>query len=471
MRYKSLFLLTTSAFIAFGSAKSADDLSATPAVNPTPTDIQKQTFAPLFKKVSPAVVSLYALRVERELIPFTMFGFGHFDRFEPWVQDRISQSIGSGSIITPDGLIITNAHVIHGAKEIKAVLYNRREVNVEVVLEEPECDLAVLKIKDATTPFSYIELADSDQAEAGDVVLAIGNPFGLSHTLTQGIISAVGRTHMGINPSQSYIQADAVINPGNSGGALITQEGKLLGVCTFILSKTGASNGIGFAIPSNILRPLILAAKTNQKITRPWLGLEAQGLTSAIAESLGLKEPMGAIINQIYEASPVSSSSIGVGDIIVGFNGKPLQDEGILKAMVSASAIGDDVTLDILKKATHEKVSVKIKLQGPPYINENDFYKVTEESPLKGCVLAPISAATSIAFKLGSTAKGIVIYELDLNSTARHLGLLPGDILESINGKPIRALDDVQNALKQHTRSWQFQAKRGEQTILLSYSH
>ncbi len=432
----------------------------------------KPGYAPLFKKVSPAVVSLYALRLERAPFPFAHFGFGPLDQFDVLTRQRISQSIGSGSILTPEGLVVTNSHVIHGAQEIKAITYDRREFELELVLEEPEYDLAVLRIKAPKGEiFPFLKIGDSDKAETGDVVLAIGNPFGLSHTLTQGIISAVGRHHQVVmNPSQSYIQADTVINPGNSGGPLISPEGNILGVCTFIISRTGTSNGIGFAIPANMLKPLVKAAQAGSKeVVRPWLGLEVQPITTDMAKSLGLAQTGGVMITRVQKVSPAAKADLQVGDAILKVDGQPLQDEGALMAKVHASSIDGTLTLEVLTKKGDRR-DVKLTLSPPPAIGKGDQYLVTVEGPLKGATLADLSPGAVAKFML-TRGTGVVILDLSPDSSAHAFGLKPGDVIESINGKPVRNLNQAKRFLRNPARSWQLALKRGSQSISLAFSH
>ncbi len=433
----------------------------------------KPGYSALFKKVSPAVVSLYALRLEREPFPLALFGFGPLDRFDSPTRQRISQSIGSGSIVTPEGLVVTNSHVIHGAQEIKAVTYDRREFELELVLEEPEYDLAVLRIKAPKgATFSYLEIENSDLAETGDVVLAIGNPFGLSHTLTQGIISAVGRTHqIGVNPSQTYIQADAVINPGNSGGPLISPEGKLLGTCTFIISRTGGSEGIGFAIPSNMIKPLLKAAQEGGKeVMRPWLGLEGQTMTAAVAESIGLSQPGGIMITKVYAGSPAHKAGLQVGDAIVKMEDELLVGEGALSARVMASHIGSVLKLDVLTK-NNENKKISVTLTAPPAIEATATFRVKAEGPLKGAVLAEFSPAVEARLKIYGGGHGVVIMEVAPESTARSFGLKPGDVLESIQGQRVKDVKHAKQLLSQPSRTWKLTVKRGSQTIALSFAH
>ena len=434
----------------------------------------KPGYARLFKKVAPAVVSLYAMRLERDPFPFALFGFGPLDRFDMPTRQRISQSIGSGCIVTEDGLVVTNSHVIHGAHEIKAVTYDGREFEMKVVLEESEFDLAILRMQvPQGETFAHLEMGNSDHAEPGDVVLAMGNPFGLSHTLTQGIISAVGRSHqVGMNPAQSYIQADAVINMGNSGGPLFSPEGELLGICTFIISRTGGSDGLGFAIPSNMLRPLVKAAQEgDQQVVRPWLGIEGQTITADIAKSIGLKQSGGVMVTRLQKESPADKAGLKVGDALVKVDGDILRDEGSLSAKVNTATLGQEMSFDVLTKKGDRR-SVQVTLVAPPAIEEAETYKVTLAGPLKGVTLADLSPGVAAKLRMAGGA-GVVIMAIASDSTAHAFGLKEGDVIENIQGKPVKDIAQVKRLLSKSkaTRTWQLSLKRGNQSISLSFSH
>jgi serine protease Do len=254
------------------------------------------SFAPLVKRVSPAVVNIYTTTTARvRRLPFPIPGM-------PQEGQRVQNSLGSGVLVKADGLIVTNAHVVKGAEEIRVVLADRREFDAKLITQDERYDLALLHIDTAGEKFPFLEMRDSDSIEVGDVVLAIGNPFGLNQTVTSGIISALARSAGGINDSSFFIQTDAAINPGNSGGALVSLDGRLIGINTAIYSQTGGSVGIGFATPSNIVARVVTTGEAGGRIVRPWLGITMQRVTPDIASGLGLARPAGLVVKDVYRA-------------------------------------------------------------------------------------------------------------------------------------------------------------------------
>ena len=275
------------------------------------------SYAPIVRRVAPAVVNVYAAKMVDNRNP--LFDDPLFRRFFGGPDGpQVQRSLGSGVIVDPSGLVVTNNHVIEGADQVKVSLADKREFEAEIVLHDARSDLAVLRLKDRTSGLPAIELGDSDALQVGDVVLAIGNPFGVGQTVTHGIVSAVARTQVGITDYQFFIQTDAAINPGNSGGALVDLNGKLVGINTAIYSRTGGSIGIGFAIPVNMVRVVIASAKGGGSVVRrPWLGAKLQAVTPEIADSLGLKRPAGALVASVTNNSPAARAGLRTGDLIV----------------------------------------------------------------------------------------------------------------------------------------------------------
>ncbi|MBD3625327.1 MAG: trypsin-like peptidase domain-containing protein, partial [Rhodobacteraceae bacterium] len=288
------------------------------------------SFSPVAKQAIPAVVNIYATRVvQQRLSPFA--GDPFFERFfQPRTAPRLQNSLGSGVIVDPSGIVVSNHHVVGRATEIRVVLSDRREYAAEVLLTDEARDIAVLKVK-ADAPLPALELADSDRAEVGDLVLAIGNPFGVGQTVTSGIVSAVARTQVGLSDLNFFIQTDAAINPGNSGGALITMDGKLVGVNTAIFSKTGGSHGIGFAVPSNMVRFVLAGVAKGGVLVRPWLGAWGQPVTSELAESLGRAKPGGVLVNRVYPGGPADQGGLKQGDVILAVNDRAVPDPDALR--------------------------------------------------------------------------------------------------------------------------------------------
>src|SRR5438874_4723969 len=275
------------------------------------------SFAPIVKRVAPAVVNVYAARIVANNNPFLADPF--FRQFFGAVpREQVERSLGSGVIVDPAGLVVTNYHVIDGASQIKVALADKREFEADIVLKDQRSDLAVLRVKGAKERFPTLQFADSDELQVGDVVLAIGDPFGVGQTVTHGIVSAVARTQVGISDYQFFIQPDAAINPGNSGGALVDLGGRLVGINTAIFSRSGGSQGIGFAIPANMVRVVVASAKSGGKaVKRPWLGARLQTVTPEIAETLGLKLPNGALVANITPGSPAARAGLKPSDLII----------------------------------------------------------------------------------------------------------------------------------------------------------
>src|ERR1700757_5258862 len=275
------------------------------------------SFAPVVKRVAPAVVKVYAARIVANNNPFLADPF--FRQFFGAVpREQVERSLGSGVIVDPGGLVVTNFHVIEGASQVKVALADKREFEADIVLKDQRSDLAVLRIKGAKERFPTLAFADSDELQVGDLVLAIGDPFGVGQTVTHGIVSAVARTQVGISDYQFFIQTDGAINPGNSGGALVDMSGRLVGINSAIYSRSGGSQGIGFAIPANMVRVVVASAESGSgAVKRPWLGAKLQAVTPEIAESLSLKRPVGALVNAVVPKSPAERSGLRTGDLII----------------------------------------------------------------------------------------------------------------------------------------------------------
>src|SRR5438552_10348809 len=286
------------------------------------------SYAPIVQRVQPAVVNVYAAKMVQNRNPLLDDPiFRRFFGLQGGQQEQMQRSLGSGVMVDPSGLVVTNVHVIEGADQVKVSLSDKREFEAEIVLKDSRSDLAVLRLKDSREKFPTLDLANSDELMVGDVVLAIGNPFGVGQTVTHGIISALARTQVGITDYQFFIQTDAAINPGNSGGALVDMTGRLAGVNTAIFSRSGGSQGIGFAIPANMVRVVVASAKSGGKaVKRPWLGARLQAVTPEIAETLGLRLPSGAPVASVASGSPAAKAGLKLSDLIVGIDGQTIDD-------------------------------------------------------------------------------------------------------------------------------------------------
>src|SRR5438067_8834823 len=302
------------------------------------------SYAPIVQRIAPAVVNVYAAKVVENRNPF--FDDPFFRRFfggpnSSLPREQVQRSLGSGVIVDPSGLVVTNNHVIEGATEVKVALEDKREFEAELVLKDTRSDLAVLRLKDARETFPALELGNSDELQVGDVVLAIGDPFGVGQTVTHGIVSALARTQVGITDYQFFIQTDAAINPGNSGGALVDIHGRLIGLNTAIFSRSGGSQGIGFAIPVNMVKVVVASAKSGgTSVKRPWLGAKLQAVTPDIAESLGLKRPAGALVATVTEKSPAARAGLRTGDLIVAIDGQTVDDQNAFDYRFATKPLG-----------------------------------------------------------------------------------------------------------------------------------
>jgi len=418
------------------------------------------SYAPVVKQTAPAVVNVYTKKIVQERArsgfspfmndPFFQRFFGQEFYGVP-MRKRLASSLGSGVIVAEDGLIVSNAHVIKDAQEIAVVMPDGQEYQAETVLVDERTDLAVLKIDTAGRKLPVIALADSDALEVGDIVLAIGNPFGVGQTVTSGIVSAIARTAVGISDYNFFIQTDAAINPGNSGGALVGLHGKLVGVNTAIFSRDGGSLGIGFAIPSSMVRMVIDAARNGGKLRRSWFGVSAQGLTADIAQGLDLDNTRGALITAVHPDSPAAKSGLKIGDVVTHLNGKPVEDPVALRFRAALVKLGENIVLDVVRKK--KRLRISFAAIAPPEIPPRDETALTGTNPLAGAVVANISPAVLEELddnKIG-TDSGVVITAIHVQS---RLGLDVGDVVQQVNGVDIKNVRQLTALLKQPARVW-----------------
>ncbi len=338
------------------------------------------SYAPIVQRVQPAVVNVYAAKVVQNRNP--LLDDPMFRRFfgVPGQQpEQMQRSLGSGVMVDPSGLVVTNNHVIEGADQVKISLSDKREFEAEIVLKDSRTDLAVLRLKDAKEKFPTLDFANSDELLVGDVVLAIGNPFGVGQTVTHGIISALARTQVGITDYQFFIQTDAAINPGNSGGALVDMTGKLAGVNTAIFSRSGGSQGIGFAIPANMVRVVVASAKSGGKaVKRPWLGARLQTVTPEIAETLGLRIPSGALVVNVVANSPAARAGLKLSDLIVAIDG--VADELHLDADTEGVVVTDLSDNGTAAGVGFQKGDIILSVNNQKIAKTSDLEKATRES-------------------------------------------------------------------------------------------
>ncbi|HXX26159.1 MAG TPA: DegQ family serine endoprotease [Pseudolabrys sp.] len=428
----------------------------------------RASYAPVVNRVAPAVVNVYAARMVQNRNP--MFDDPIFRRFFGVPEgggNQIQRSLGSGVIVDPSGLIVTNVHVIENADEVKVALSDKREFEAEIVLKDKRSDLAVLRLKDSHEKFPHIELANSDQLQVGDVVLAVGDPFGVGQTVTHGIVSALARTQVGITDYQFFIQTDAAINPGNSGGALVDLDGRLVGINTAIYSRSGGSQGIGFAIPANMVRVVVASAEHGGKaVERPWLGAKLQIVTPEIADSLGLKRPTGALINNIVASSPAEQAGLKPGDLILTVDGQEVDDPNAFDYRFATKPLGGTAQLGFLRagKELTAKVALRIAPESP-----RDELTIRSRSPFSGARIANLSPALADELQLRAD-QGVVILDVDAGSYASNIGLRRGDVIVAVNGKRIDKTRDLDDATRTQNRAWRVIINRGGQQISAVFS-
>lgn len=432
------------------------------------------SFAPLVKQVAPAVVNIFTRKKTQDGASSPLFDdplFRRFfgDDFLPFgrPRERMESSLGSGVIVRPDGLVVTNEHVIAGATEIIVALTDRREFGATVVLADERTDLAVLKIDVGDERLPALSLMDSDDLEVGDLVLALGNPFGVGQTVTSGIVSALARTKVGVSDFQFFVQTDAAINPGNSGGALVTMDGRLAGINTAIFSRSGGSIGIGFAIPSNMVGSVINAAISGIEIQRPWLGASGQLVTAALAESLGLEKPGGVVVTDIYPDGPADRAGLKTGDIITGFDGRAVDDPQSLLYRIAIRPVGETADLEVIRSGTTLQLS--IELQVAPETPPRNITDVAGRNPLTGARIANLSPALAgeLGFDAFAYQKGVIILAVARFSPAQQSRVRPGDVVLDVNGSPVGSVEDLIRLLDA-SQQWQITLRRGDKKLTIA---
>jgi Do/DeqQ family serine protease len=418
------------------------------------------SFAPLVKKVAPAVVNIYTKRtiVRNATNPllddpfFKQFfgnnfgGFG-FPPEEGGARKNVEGALGSGVIIGEDGLVVTNAHVVKGADQISVALNDGREFEAKLSLMDEPSDLAILRVSTKGAKLPTVTLKPSETLEVGDLVLAIGDPFGVGQTVTSGIVSALARSALSINNYNFFIQTDAAVNPGNSGGPLIAMDGSVVGINTAIYSRSGGSLGIGFAIPSEMVQTVIAAeaaGKTSGQIVRPWLGVTTQTVTSEMMEGLGLSTPSGTLISRLDPASPLAKAGVKIGDVIVTMNGKPIRDSGEMKFRMATVAMGQEAVIGVSRQG--KVFAAKVKAVPPPEEPARDTSHLSK-GLFDGATVSNINPAVATEISgLSQSGRGVVVTDVERGSTAARF-LAVGDIVMKVNGVEIKSVGDLKRAL------------------------
>jgi serine protease Do len=425
----------------------------------------RNSFAPVVKKVLPAVVNISSSKMVKtpvsempQMDPFfrRFFGDEGMGNMRPQrPRAEREQSLGSGVVVSPNGYILTNNHVVDGATDVRVTFSDRREFKARVVGTDPKTDVAVLKIEAENLP--SVVLGDSDKVQVGDYALAIGNPFGLGDTVTMGIVSATGRANLGIEDYEDFIQTDAPINPGNSGGALVNDRGDLIGINTAILSHGSEGNqGIGFAVPVQVARNVMDQILKTGKVTRAYLGVMSQEVTPAIAKAFGQAEVRGALVGDVSPDSPASRAGLQKGDIILSVNGKPVNDSAQLRMNISLMQPGTEVHLSILRSGVKTDVPVRLaelpteraKAEGPARSNGDSMEGVSVET---------LNNSEARQLGLPPTTAGVVVTDIDPSSQAATSGLQKGDVIQEVNRQPVHNTQEFERALS-HSK---------DQTLLL----
>jgi Do/DeqQ family serine protease len=435
-----------------------------PKVPPQSPSQVRLSFAPVVKKVTPAVVNVYASRVETAARN-PMFDDPIFRRFFGGGGDesRVSKALGSGVIVDPSGLVVTNYHVIDGMTQVKVALSDRREFEAEIVLRDPRTDLAVLRLKGGRD-FPVLELGDSDALEVGDFVIAVGDPFGVGQTVTQGIVSALARTQVGISDYGFFIQTDAAINPGNSGGALVDLDGKLVGINSAIYSRSGGSIGIGFAIPVNMVKSVVSAAiHGGASVRRPWLGATLQSLTKDIADNLGIDRPTGALVVTVASVGPAAEAGLKRGDLITAVDDQSVDDAEGVGFRLAVKPLGGSARLSILRSGRPQ--TLPLKLAAAPEVPPRDVLTIHSRSPFEGAQVMNMSPAVAEELSLDGASQGVVVAAVGDNSTAAQVGVKKGDVVITVNGRKIATTRDLEKACAERAQLWDLTIQRGDQTI------
>ena len=423
------------------------------------------SFAPLVKRTAPAVVNVYAKTIEHQQQQ-TPFDDPFFKQFFPQLQlgppkERVANSLGSGVIVDGNGIIVTNNHVIKGATDIRVVLADKREFAAKVVVADEKTDLAVLRIDVAEENLPSLTLANSDNLEVGDLVLAIGNPFGVGQTVTSGIISALSRTNVGGSDYQSFIQTDAAINPGNSGGALVNMRGELIGINSMIFSRSGGSVGLGFSIPANLVATVVQSAESGQKIVRPWMGGEFQNVSQDIADALGLARPEGVMIITLNPLSPLAKAGLTTGDVIMAMDGKSLENAQELNYLLGVSHVGDAKLIEYRRDTQTRQVVISL-VAAPETVKRQDTI-IDGRNPFSGIIVSNLSPAVADELGLIASATGVVITGVKDGSGQQFFA--KSDILRQVNGVPIDSVETLKRVLQLPSRGWTVSLQRGGQNL------
>ncbi len=456
------------AFMVIAMLSTSSLAQQPPVAVPTSQAQITLSFAPVVKNAAPAVVNIYTKRVERLRNPispfmndpfFQQFFGGDFGGGIP--RERVVRSLGSGVIVNADGTIVTSNHVIQNADQITVVTSDKSEYEATFQKRDERSDLAVLKIK-TDKPLPFLPLRDSDTLEVGELVLAIGNPFGVGQTVTQGIVSALARAAVGVSDYQFFIQTDAAINPGNSGGALVDVSGRLVGINTAIYSTSGGSNGIGFAIPANMVRTVLEGRASKEgSIIKPWIGISTQEITGEMANSLGFDAPSGVIVQDVTRDSPAQKAGLQTGDVITALDGKPINGARDLDSRLAVAGVEKPIPLQVIRNGESLTLTI-VPVGADQALKTLETVELKGSHPLAGITVANMNPAIADQLKLDPKSTGVVV----IKNTRRQGGtigqnLRAGDILLVVNGQDIDSISTLQRVLADRPNGWQVVFKRG----------
>ncbi|MGC4099453.1 MAG: DegQ family serine endoprotease [Nitrospira sp.] len=464
--------LVSGALIWGGHSLTASFASNTspPAVMPVAVAPPVNGFTEVAKQVTPAVVNITTVMTENvsesasvpdqfrdrmEEFFGTPFGPRGREPSDPFEHRGPRRGQGSGVIISADGYILTNNHVIAKAREVNVTLPDKREFKGKIVGTDPKTDLAVIKVN--AQDLSAVPWGDATKLQVGEYVLAVGNPFGLNSTVTLGIVSAVGRGHMGITQYEDFIQTDAAINPGNSGGALVNTKGELVGINTAIFSQTGGYQGVGFAVSTTMAKPIYDSLVKTGKVVRGYLGIGLQDLNQDLAQSFSIKDSKGALISDVKEESPAGQAGLKPGDVIIEYHGTPVDDGVTLQRLVTRTSVGTKVPLKVIRDGREREMTVKVGEQ-PDETKVAKVERTHTDSALSGLAVEELDQETAKALGL-NLKRGVVVTRVEPDSGAEKAGLLQGDVIREINRQPIRSMKDFENVSSD--------VKRGGNLLLL----
>jgi Do/DeqQ family serine protease len=438
-------------------------------VVPSSGDTLMLSFAPVVKRSAPSVVNVYAKQMvaqQRSGGPFDDPFFRQFfgDRGQDAPVERMANSLGSGVIVDRSGLIVTNNHVVKNGVDVRVALADKREYPAKILLADERTDLAVLKIDVGNgEALAALPLADSDNLEVGDLVLAIGNPFGVGQTVTSGIVSALARTDVGVSNYQFFIQTDAAINPGNSGGALVNMRGEMVGINTAIYSRSGGSIGIGFSIPSNMVQTVVQSAQQGTKIRRPWLGASLQDVTPEIADSLGFARPEGALIVGLHQQSPLAAAGLRRGDVVTAIDDKLVENARELGYRAATARLGQSQIVEYHRGSSTFEAQVRMMVA--PEIPPRNDTSVSGNTPLSGAVVSNLSPAVADELNMDADANGLVISNVKSGPATRFFQ--KGDTIVRINGVVMNSVDDLRRFLATQQEFWDFELRRDGRVLRL----